>query len=303
MYYWRQLEGTATNFASDYVALNYLGVVPYNAATEFIGTAQGFVAKTNATATVTFKNSHRVANSNGQFFSHTATSNPSRMQTVNNSWFNLEGTNETSTILIGFNSNATINFDDDYDGIFIGGTDPLQLYSLVGTEKLLINGQPELLPPNNVDVPLGITTTVAGTYTISIEEEFISTDYFIKLEDTETNTVTDLRLSDYTFSVTTPEEDNTRFIMHYEYDTTLSISDAELETPILKAYFDNDDLHVSTNSNSQPDTIEIYDTNGKILFNGLFKPVTELSNFKSGVYIVKFNYTNFNSISRSIIKQ
>lgn len=299
MYYWRQLENGTTNYASDYVALNYLGVVPYNAATEFIGTAQGFVAKTNTTGNVVFKNSQRVANSNGQFFR-----NQSRMTTVNNSWFNLEGVSETSTILIGFNSNATTTFDDDYDGIFIGGTDPLQLYSIMGLEKLLINGQPELVAPNNVAIPLGIVTSSSGNYTISIDQEFISTDYFIKLEDTQENITTDLRLTDYTFSVSTPGENNSRFIMHYEYDMSLSVDEQSIiDENSVKAFFVGEALNIIIEGDLNPKKIELYEINGKLIYRNAHQNKLLIPNLSSGVYIIKTSFDENNSISKSILKQ
>lgn len=297
MYYWRQLEGATTNYASDYVALNYLGVVPYNAATEFIGVGQGFVVKTNATGNVVFKNSHRV-DDNSQFFR-----NQSRTQTINNSWFNLEGASQTSTILIGFNENATTGFDNDYDGVFIGGTDLLQLYSLIGNEKLLINGQPELQAPNNVSVPLGIVTPSTGNYTISIEEEFISTDYFIRLEDTETNITTDLRLTDYTFNVNTAGETNSRFIMHYEYNTTLGLDEEAYLKTDFKAFFSQGILNTHIIGNNNPQLLNIYDVSGKTLFSGAFKNKINLSHINSGVYFVEILFQNRESNTKSVINK
>lgn len=300
MYVWRQQALGGINHASSYIALNSLGTVPYEAANEFIGSAQGFVVKTNATSNVVFKNSHRVSN-NQQFFRN---SNDSNRRALGNSWLKLEGTTNKSTILIGFNSNATTAFDNDYDGIFIGGTDPLQLFSLNGTEKLLINGQPELTAPNDTSIPLGIKAAVTGNYTISIEEEFIGPEYLIKLEDTQATTITDLRISDYTFAVNSTDEDTSRFIIHYEYDTTLGITNV-LDEKDFKIFFDNDEqLNIIVEGGKQlPESFDIYDMSGKLLFTDMYSSLTNTQNIASGIYLIRLNYKNLGTVSKSVVKK
>jgi hypothetical protein len=300
MYVWRQQAIGGINHASSYIALNSLGTVPYEAANEFIGSAQGFVVKTNATSNVVFKNSHRVSN-NQQFFRN---SNDSNRRALGNSWLKLEGATNKSTILIGFNSNATTAFDNDYDGIFIGGTDPLQLFSLNGTDKLLINGQPELTAPNDTSIPLGIKAAVTGNYTISIEEEFIGPEYLIKLEDTQATTITDLRISDYTFAVNSTDEDTSRFIIHYEYDTTLGIMNV-LDEKDFKIFFDNDEqLNIIVEGGKQlPESFDIYDISGKLLFTDMYSPLTNTQNIASGIYLIRLNYKNLGTVSKSVVKK
>jgi len=299
MYLWRQQSTGGVNHASSYIALNSLGTVPYNSANEFIGSAQGFVAKTNADSNVIFKNSHRVSN-NQQFFRNSETS---RRRAVGNSWLKLEGASNKSTILIGFNSNATTAFDNDYDGTFIGGTDPLQLYSLIGTDKLLINGQPELVAPNDTSIPLGIKAATTGSYTISIEEEFIGPEYLIILEDTQTMTITDLKVSDYTFAVSTTDEDNSRFIIHYEYDTTLGITEL-IDENNFKIFFDKEQLHIIFEGNQLlPESFDIYDMSGKLLYSDTYRSLINIQNFSSGMYLIRLNYNGLGTISKSIVKK
>jgi len=298
MYLWRQQSSGNINHASSYIALNSLGVVPYNDANEFIGSVQGFVVKTNATSNVVFKNSHRVDNNN-QFLRN---SNQSRVSTSGNSWLKVEGGGMKSTILIGFNSNATSTFDDDYDGAFIGGADSLQLYSLLGSDKLLINGQPELVSPNNVSIPLGMKASSTGNYTLSIEEEFINPNYLIKLEDTETSTITDLKQSDYTFSVTTTAENNSRFIVHYEYDNSLSVEETIAGTD-LKVYFNNNELNILSNRDEQLSIIQIYSLDGKLIQTNSYKPSLNVENLSSGAYLILINFQEYGTISKLVVKK
>ena len=300
LYVWRQQETGGINHASSYIALNSLGTVPYDSANEFIGSAQGFVVKTNATSNVVFKNSHRVSN-NQQFFRNSVTS---RRRTEGNSWLKLEGASNKSTILIGFNSNATTAFDNDYDGIFIGGTDPLQLYSLNGMDKLLINGQPELAVPGfDTSIPLGVKADVTGNYTISIDEEFIGPEYLIKLEDTQTMTIADLRVSDYNFTISTTDEDNTRFIIHYEYDTGLGIEDV-LDEKDFKIFFDQEQLYIIIAGNFElPESFAIYDVSGKLLYSDTYRALINTQNLSSGIYLIRLNYKGLGTISKPVVKK
>ncbi len=299
MYLWREQATGGINHASSYIALNSLGTVPYNSANEFIGSAQGFVVKTNATSNVVFKNSHRVSN-NEQFFRNPSGSN---RRVLGNSWLKLEGTTNKSTILIGFNSNATTAFDNDYDGTFIGGADLLQFYSLNATDKLLINGQPELVAPNNTSIQLGIKAAATGNYTISIEEEFISPEYLIKLEDTQTMTMTDLRVSDYSFTVNTTNEDTSRFIIHYEYDTTLGIQEV-VDEKDFKIFFDEEQLHIIVDGNQQlPESFDIYDMSGKLLYSDTYRSLIHTQNISSGMYLIRLNYNGLGAISKAVLKK
>lgn len=296
MYLWRQQASGGTNHASSYIALNSLGTVPYNSATEFIGSAQGFVAKTNATSNVIFKNAHRVSD-NTQFFRDN-----NRANIAGNSWLKIEGDSNMSTILIGFNANATTNFDNDYDGVFIGGTDDLRLYSLSGMDKLLINGLPELVEPNNVNIPLGIFTTTAGNYTIAIDEEFISANYLILLEDTQENVTTNLRNLDYTFASGAMNLDESRFIVKYEYDTSLSVETETIQDADVKLFFDDNLLNIVVSTGEVPNEVQLINMNGKLLFTKSNESKIETHNLSSGVYIVKMQFEGKSLISKSILK-
>lgn len=297
MYLWRQQATGGVNHASSYIALNALGVVPYNSANEFIGSAQGFVVKTNSDSNVVFKNSHRVTN-NEQFFR-----SGNRRNTDNNSWLKIEGAGNKSTILVGFHVNATTGFDNDYDGIFIGGTDPLQLYSLNGTDKLLINGLPELVAPNDVSVALGIKSATTGSFTISLEEEFISPDFLIKLEDTQEMIITDLRSIDYTFTVNNTAANESRFVLYYEYDTSLSNDDVQIDENKVKAFFKHDELNIMVNVNMSPSSMSIYDLMGNEILKGAFNSRTLTYGLSSGIYLIELNFKEYGRVYKTVIKQ
>ena len=88
-----------------------------------------------------------------------------------------------------------------------------------------------------IQVPIGFQVITAGDYTISNVSDYIDTSFEILLEDTLLNTMTDLRTLDYTFNVASPTEDNSRFIMHYNYNSTLGVDENEITSNNISSFF------------------------------------------------------------------
>jgi len=83
------------------------------------------------------------------------------------------------------------------------------------------------------------------------------------LDDTLENIQTDLRQSDYTFSLSSPTEDNNRFILRYNYSEVLGIEDVTLESGNLKSFFESNTLVSIAESSDLPTRIDLYDITGK----------------------------------------
>ena len=94
----------------------------------------------------------------------------------------LAGNGNFVTILIGFIPEGTVNFDDGFDGPFINDGAAIEFYSFLGTTRLSIQALPELVSTDE-QVALGYELTSDGSYTISIDAEFLSTNFDIILED------------------------------------------------------------------------------------------------------------------------
>ncbi len=152
-------------------------------------------------------------------------------------------------------------------------------------------------------MPIGFEVTVAGDYTISRELDYIDSSFEILLEDTLLNTMTDMRTLDYTFNMTSPTEDNSRFIMHYNYNAALGTDDIVYKEKNIKATFLNDELLTSIYLDNLPNSLQIFDMTGREVLNTNFSDRVVTRNLSSGIYIVKYSFENKKHVSKKVIKK
>ncbi len=295
VYFWRQtIVTTGDNLAIDYIAYNSTGSNPPGA-TGNIGTGQGFIvqALNGGTGSVTFDNSHRIVDNNTQFFRNQANNNDGRI------WLRMAGNSYFATILIGFIPEGTDGFDNGFDGAFIGEGSTIELYSWLNTQKLAIQALP-VLTNQDKQVALGGEVTGAADYTLSIDQEFINTDFDIILEDTDQSTMTDLRAGNYTFNLASAQEFNSRFIVHFNYNQVLGIDDVGDGAIELKALIEDNVLHTVTNKEGASE-ITLYDLSGKMVHKAPFAQQTPVPLTAKGLYIVKIAFEDGTSVVRKLI--
>jgi hypothetical protein len=134
-------------------------------------------------------------------------------------WLDLVNTTNSLSdrILVGYVEGATNNRDNFYDAETLY-TGSMSLFSLIGTDKFLIQGRQ--LPFNNSDViPLGVTITTAGKYSIAISAlDGLFNDVInnIYLEDKQTEKIQNLKIKPYTFTSSTGTFNN-RFRLRFKY--------------------------------------------------------------------------------------
>ncbi len=297
MYYWNQSQVGPNNSASDYISYNATGSSEPGT-TGNIATGLGVFVKTLQAGTVTFKNTHRVVGNNDQFFRNA--DNPDDGK----SWFRLSGSTGYSPILIGFVPDATDGYENTHDGVFANDGAAIEFYSFIDTNKYEIQGRSVLQANQQISVPLGFQVTTSGDYTISRVLDYIDTDFEILLEDTLLNTMTDLRTSDYTFNIPGPVENNGRFILHYNYSSTLGTDDFILDSKQIHSFFQDNNLITTTTSNDvEISRMQLYDVTGKELINASFQQSLNTNNLSTGIYIVKYSLTDFRIISKKVIKK
>ncbi len=295
MYYWSQSFSGINNLASDYISFNSTGSSEPGT-TGDIATGQGVFVKSSQAGTVTFRNTHRVVGNNDQFFRLASNSDEGK------SWFRLSGPMGYSPILIGFVLGATDGYGDTFDGVFINEGASIELYSFIGNDKFEIQGRSVLEPNQYIEVPLGYQVTTAGEYWFSRVLDYIDSNFEIMLEDTLESTMTDLRTSDYNFTVTSPTEDNSRFILHYNYNETLSADEYVEESKNIISLFFNDELITKVNNINEPLSIQLFDITGREMINSSFSETLQTTSLSSGVYIVKYSMNNSKAITKKVIK-
>lgn len=296
MYFWSQTVTGANNSASDYISFNSTGSnIP--GTTGDIASGQGIFTKSSQAGTATFKNTHRVVGNNAQFFR--SSNNPDDGK----SWFKLAGDNGFSSILIGFIPGATDGYESEYDGEFVNEGSAIEFYSFIGVNKYAIQGKSELEESMDEEVPLGLEVTTAGTYTFSIFQEFISADFDIILDDTQENVQTNLRLSDYTFTLASPAEVNNRFILRYNYNQTLEVDELIVDSKNIRTYFEGNNLITIVSESSLPNQIDIFDTTGKKIVSSVFSDRMKIDALSSGLYLVKYKFDNTTSMTKKVLKR
>lgn len=237
-----------------------------------IGAGQGFFASTKTSISgtaIVYSNSMRVGvggitGSNSQFFK---TRNPKEKEASsiekNRVWLNMTNAQGAfKQTLVGYITDATNDYDSRFDGESFDGNKFVDFYSINQDKNLAIQGR--ALPfDENDQVPLGFRTTIDGTFTVNIDQTdglFANQQVFI--EDKLTNTISDLKSGNYTFS-TKPGTFNDRFVLRYKNNAkTLGIKNIDsLENTVLVS---SKNKQIKINSFAETiDKVMVYDLLGR----------------------------------------
>lgn len=228
-----------------------------------IQTGQGFFINATAASNANFFNTQRVnASVSTQFYK-----NSNQISTVEESekhriWLNLnDTTNSYNQILVGYTNNATNEFDHTIDGEVLDKSNTM-LYNVINDSEFVIQGKG--LPFADTDeVSLGLKATIAGSYTISLENVdglFVSQDIFLK--DNVTNTIHDIKISPYSFS-TTEGVFNYRFKLVYK---NAFLSNESFESNESLVVYTKEEK-IMINASIEMVSVEVFDVLGRTLYN------------------------------------
>ncbi len=218
------------------------------------------------------------------------------------SWFRLSGATGYSPILIGFVPGASDGYENTHDGIFVNDGASIEFYSFIDSDRYEIQGRSELQPNQFIPVQLGFEVINPGDYTISMVLDYVDPAFDIILEDALLTTMTDLRTGDYTFNVASPVEDNSRFILHYNYNSVLSSEEFSDDVNYISSFFYNNQLVTKVNSDTLPNEIQVFDIAGKQILKSNFKEILNVPKISSGIYIIKYSLQDSTVISKKVIK-
>ena len=208
------------------------------------------------------------------------------------------GTNDDETVLY-FNENASNDFDSyDATKMLNNATNVPDIFTTVGSEKLVINGMKEIA--YNTEIPLGFTTGAASDFTLAASElsNFdAGTRIFLKDNLNPTIEFELTQGASYNFSsqVTTPSTDRFSLIFRAPGVTT----DVEKSRVANAQVFVNAANQITIIA-PEKSAYSIYNTVGQLMENGAMTSNSQTSNFKltNDMYVVKVN----NSITKVIIK-
>jgi len=194
VYYW---QGNGTDGEGTYLSWNNGS----GDGSQYIAPAQGFFIVAASAGTFSLTNAHRTHSVGSYYKSASDTKdNVLVLETVS------KGISDK--LYVNFDTEASEDFDLQYDAYkFPSGTAGLsELYSYTDDKKLSIDVRPE-----TELIQLGFSNSLSGTYSIGISQA--NGIGKATLEDTKTNTFSDLLKGAYSFSYQAGESDQ-RFKLH-----------------------------------------------------------------------------------------
>ena len=195
VYYW---QGNGTDGDGTYLSWNNGS----GQGSQYIAPAQGFFVVAATAGTISLTNAHRTHSVGSYYKSATDTKdNLLVLETIS------KGISDK--LYVNFDTETSEDFDLQYDAYkFPSGTPGLsELYSYADDKKLSIDVRPE-----SELIQLGFANSLSGTYSIGINQANAISR--ATLEDTKTNTFTDLLKGSYSFTWLTGEDDK-RFKLHW----------------------------------------------------------------------------------------
>ncbi|MCI2227806.1 T9SS type A sorting domain-containing protein [Polaribacter sp. MSW13] len=203
-----------------------------------------------------------------------------------------------------FSENATVGFDEGQDIVNFGHSD----FDL--TTKLLDNSSDKFytiqsIPRDNFEnqvISLNLNGKENEVITFSSFNSNLTDGLKVFLEDKETNSFYELsETENHTLTLSSDASGFGRFFIHFSREA-LSVNDTDVTK--IQIYNQNNFLQIK-GVNSGVLKIDLFDINGKILFNQKqnvekFSPV-DLTRFSKGVYLVKVTSENKSATKKIII--
>lgn len=245
---------------------------------------QGFQVHCTANATLTALESNKVGG-NPAFLKMNQTAQVASVQPLLR--FYLDGpTSFHDETVLYMQSGATNNFDIEYDAIKMAGQDPSSPLIMFdnGINEFQINGIDYV--NSTFSMPLKTTTGHSGTYTISLANfNSFPTGACISLYDTFNGVTTDLKISNYVFTLNSSTT-SARFIVNITInplDITTNTSQPSCITP-------NNGEITAIGNNSGPWNYYWKDVNGTTIKTSLNKNTADtISNLNGGNYSLEIN--------------
>ncbi|WKL45530.1 T9SS sorting signal type C domain-containing protein [Flavobacterium sp. ZE23DGlu08] len=297
--------GTATRIG------NFVGGVEQasNKPNGKIAAGQGFFATGKvAGGDVIFNNSMRISGgalgvNNSQFFRTAKSSKTTNAIEKHRVWLNLTNSEGAfKQMLVGYVTDATNDYDDAFDGESFDGNQFVDFYSINDDKNLTIQGR--ALPfDKNDEVVLGYSSTIAGTFSISIDQvDGILTSEDVFIEDKMTNSVKNLKEGAYSFS-TGVGAFNDRFVLLFTQKTLGTDNVGEFDNSVLISK-DKNELKIKSELESIK-RITVFDLLGRKIFD---KEAVNSNEFRTSnitlnkqLVVVKVILANGKEISKKVI--
>lgn len=276
-----------------------------------IASGQAFFIEANTslvagTYSATFKNSMRLINNNDQFFKADAGNHHEPIAGTiqkNRVWLNItNATGAYDEALVGYITGATDGFDNLFDGKTFPAGNVVSIYSVMDSSNYSIQGRALPFHDNDI-IPLGISTTISGNFSIDLEHfDGLFQNQNVYLLDKSTGEYHDLKVSPYSFTITNGTY-NDRFELRFA-STTLEIDTpiaAENEVKIIK---NANHIEVS-NDSFGIEAVQLFDLLGKMLYSAKKINSNEFKtadfNIQTQIVIVKVTLDNGQIVTKKVL--
>lgn len=255
-YFWRKTNGLGTAYCSYNATTstftnNGNGVNPAGV----IQTGQGFIVDVKASQTsISFRNSHRVINTTGQFFK------TKQVAASDKVWLNAtNAAGDFSQMAVTYDSNGTVGLDTS-DGKYINDSE-FALTSNINDGEYTIQGRPTF--DSSDVVGLNFKAITAGDYTIAIDhaEGVFAAGQDVYLVDSTTGTETNLKTDAYTFTAPAGAS-NARFSLKFQ--KTLKVDAPAFNDNNVEVYKNKGTLYVNSGAMAIA-TVKVYDIQGRLI--------------------------------------
>lgn len=266
-----------------------------------IQVGQGFYINAYDSGSASFTNSQRVnASVSTQFYrtsDNVATTTESEKHRI---WLNLnDNTNNYNQILVGYIDGATNGVDNAIDGEVLD-KDNTMLYNVINDTEYVIQGKG--LPFADTDeIALGLKATIAGSYSISLENVdglFDSQNVYVK--DNVTNIIHDIKQAPYVFT-TSEGVFNNRFKVVFR---NALANDTFVSDENVIVFAQNEALKIS--ASQEITSVEVFDVLGRNIYtNSNVKDkvlnISSIANRNQALF-VKVTFTTGNAVTKKVIK-
>ena len=267
-----------------------------NGGTQYIAPMQGVNVLCTGGKTGLWSMDNRVRVANNQAFWKKGASTSS---VSNQLKLVVSGNGYTDENIVGFRSDATQGFDENYDAykLYSNVSEVPQLNSRSldnSKDQLVVNYLPES-QINQTTVPFDFTVGTAGSYTITAGNiASFNPDVNITLIDKKTGTKTDLQSSTYTFTTDAVQNDQ-RFELSFS-NTVTSVRESNLNNS-LNIFSDKNQIVVQNKSNStEKMQLTVYDVLGKEITSRQLQSNSEeridMNGKSQAIYYVKVTSNN-----------
>lgn len=272
---------------------------------QYIDSGQSFFIEAIDNGVLTFKNSHRVAGNNNNFY-RPASANTNTITTIesHNIWLNLSNSEGIfKQQLVQYAEGASDNYDVFFDAISPQGNPNFDFYSSIPNYKFTLQSKGLPFDANNT-VTLGYKVAIPGTYQIEIDhlDGLFADDQNIYLEDSQTNQLINIKAGPYSFQTAVGEYPN-RFVLHY-LPIVLGTDYSIMKNSIQVFTNKNDKLTIYSSIQNIKNLV-IYDMLGRTIdsFNNLNLKEFTMNNFSKSVTpkVVKITLENDEVVMKKAI--